>query len=674
MTSLEEGHYKDFNFVYFIETHINTENPVVSISSDYMHGELAELNQETKNIHNEKFIVTLYRLKIYPPKIKERKKEEIEIRIALENKGQKFIFKAKINEFDKDNYIYDLKFEEKGKLRKIKPPKSIMLSHQQQFVIFRDYLDKKENIKKKDIIWDNLISSTQKLFQKEYSLNFYVLICLDCISPLMIIKQFLLFDPIKIKGTNKEEIEKNSKNLINFINTNKKDSDKILENCKDEIEKNECGLKLFAFVLYFYYEYERKMFREEVKNTNPNAKKYINKALITYQNIFQEEKLIKEKIQELIETSETYTELKNSIKYACILTELLDIILSNFEKFKDLYQLEKKNIPIIDIGLIITPKKEDKIQDISKKYIELVDKQENGDVKSSTISIFISGDLIDKYISYFEGNNLENLENIKDLINIKIKNKNIIIGEIHKDIDKSIFVTALHLFKNGELTNLNTLDFLKKYPMIDGTFEILNGLNIDKFDSKSYEIWGKKNWYILLKENESDYLRFLETVIGLINDLKNFGILFWLLNISEKPDIIEINSISLEMMRNKFIELFNNNDTYRNKEPYLKNVIIGLIVYSKKERKEAEKSIDFLKSIQEKLNEELRNDIYLTILKEKGELLKEKIIDFIIDFYTRDEKLSAKALLDIILKCSDEIKMKFLGRVKNLLYINEEDF
>ena len=72
MTSLEAGHYTDFNYVYFIENHINTENPVVSISSDYMYGELAQLNQETKNIHNEKFIVTLYRLKIYPPKIKEK--------------------------------------------------------------------------------------------------------------------------------------------------------------------------------------------------------------------------------------------------------------------------------------------------------------------------------------------------------------------------------------------------------------------------------------------------------------------------------------------------------------------------------------------------------------------------------------------------------------------------
>ena len=675
MTSLEAGHYKDFNYVYFIENHINTENPVVSISSDYMYGELAQLNQETKNIHNEEFIVTLYRLKIYPPKIKERNKEEIDIKFELENRGQKFIYKEKIKEFDKDNYIYDLKFEEKGKLRKIKPPKSIMLSHQQQFEIFRDYLKDKEKIKLlKDKRRENLVICTQKLFQKEYSLNFYAVIFLECLSKLIRIKQYLLFDPLKVKGTDKKEIQKYIERSFNYINSNKKDPDSILKECKSEEEKNECGMKLFAFVLYFYYEYKRNEFINETNNNKENAKKYINKVLITYQNIFQEEKLTKEKIEELIDASETYTELKNSIQYADILTELLDIILTKFEKFKNLYQLEKKNNPKIDIGLIITPKKEDIIKDICEKYKELVDKQEEGNVKSKTISIFISGDLMDKYISYFEGNNLENLENIRDLINIKIKSKNIIIGEIHKDIDKSIFETALHLSKNGEMTNLNILDFLEKYLNMNGAFEILNGLNVDKFDSKFYEEWNKKNWYIFLKDNESDYIRFIENVIGLINDLKDFGILFKLLNISQQPDIIEINSISLEMMRNKFIELFNNYDIYKNKGLGLKNLIIELIVYSKKEKKEAEKSIEFLKAIQEKLNEDLRNDIYLTILKEKGELLKEEIINFIVAFYMSDEKLSAKALLDIILKCSDEIKMNFLGKVRSLLYINEEDF
>ena len=54
--------------------------------------------------------------------------------------------------------------------------------------------------------------------------------------------------------------------------------------------------------------------------------------------------------------------------------------------------------------------------------------------KFKTVSIYISGSLIDKYITYFEGNNLENLKCIKDLIE-----KEIVKEEIHKDINKSTY-------------------------------------------------------------------------------------------------------------------------------------------------------------------------------------------------------------------------------------------
>ena len=94
MTSLEAGHYTDFNYVYFIENHINTENPVVSISSDYMYGELLDVKNETRQINKEKYILTLYRFKIYLPKIKDRGKDKLDIKIELESGGKKFPYKT----------------------------------------------------------------------------------------------------------------------------------------------------------------------------------------------------------------------------------------------------------------------------------------------------------------------------------------------------------------------------------------------------------------------------------------------------------------------------------------------------------------------------------------------------------------------------------------------------
>ena len=54
------------------------------------------------------------------------------------------------------------------------------------------------------------------------------------------------------------------------------------------------------------------------------------------------------------------------------------------------------------------------------------------------------------------------------------------------------------------------------------------------------------------------------------------------------------------------------------------------------------------KTLNEKLNEKLRNGIYLTILKEKADSINEEILNYIIDFYVNDGELSAKALLDIM--------------------------
>ena len=669
MTSLEQ---KDSSYVYFIENHIETSPSKVSISKDYMYGELLDVKNETRQINKEKYILTLYRFKIYVPKLKERGKDKLEIKIELESGGKKFPYKTLITKFDRDNYLYDVKFSDIGTIKKINPPKSIMLSHIQQFEIYKDYLEKDLKVKlKKDKRRENLVLSTNKLFQEKFTFNFYILIFLECISPEIKIKHFLNFEPKKLKGTDKKEIEKHLKVTQNFIKINKKEPEKILKVCKNEEEKDQCGMKLFAFVLYFYYEYARNEFLPEAENENAVCKKYINKALLVYNYLFTGAKLAKKKVEELIEISNTYDDLSNSLQYVNLISELLDICLSNFEKFKKLYLVEKKKDPKINIGLIITPKKEDNMREICHKYKELFEKQKDAKVMSKTVSIFISGSLIDKYITYFEGNNLENLKCIKDLIENEIVKE-----EIHKDINKSIYETGLRLSKNGEMTNLQILDFIKtiidKNPQMDLAFEILSNLNIKNLDSKFYEEWKMMNWDERLKEAETYYISFIETVAGLINNLIDFEKLFKLFNISPNPEVIEINSLPLEKMRDKFIDLFNNYD-YKDKNVDLKKLILSLIIYAKNEKKEAEKIIKFLKLIQEKLDEKLRNDLYLTILKEKGNSINEEIILFIIDFYVNDGELSAKALLDIILECSDVIKAKFLEKIKNL-FINEDDF
>ena len=101
-------------------------------------------------------------------------------------------------------------------------------------------------------------------------------------------------------------------------------------------------------------------------------------------------------------------------------------------------------------------RKEDDIKDICEKYEKLVEKQKKK-MECDTPPIFMSGSLFDKYISYYEGTNLDNLFLIKETIK-KLK----IEEEMNKVIDKSIYETGLLLSKNGKMNNLEILDFIKK--------------------------------------------------------------------------------------------------------------------------------------------------------------------------------------------------------------------
>ena len=154
MTNLENAP-NDFYLVYFIESHINinTITPKISISGDGggLCGELKQVKKKkyTEPGQKEEFLYSIYQFKIYPEKIKDREKTELEIKLTLENEGQKFDQKITITDFDKDNYVYDLEFKEKGMIKKIKPPKAIKFSRAEQFEIFKDYLEIDLGIKKK---------------------------------------------------------------------------------------------------------------------------------------------------------------------------------------------------------------------------------------------------------------------------------------------------------------------------------------------------------------------------------------------------------------------------------------------------------------------------------------------------------------------------------------------
>ena len=670
MTNLEN---KDYYNVYFIENHITTSSPTISLTGDTggLFGELEECKKDkcSNPKTNETFDYRLYSFKIFPTKIMERKKNKVEIKLELKSEDGVFIFKADITEFDKDNYIYDLEFQDKSPLKKTKPPKSLKLTKAEQFEIFKNNFKNLRDKRRED-----LIISSQKLLQEKFAFNFYIMLFVECTSPLIRIKHFSYFDPKKIEENG--DIEKCKKKTINFLNVFKKGPEKTLKEIKDEKEKEQIGTKLFAFLLCFYHEYIKDEFETAMQSENEIAIKYINNALLIYSHFFFDKKLSKDKVQELINISKTYDDLSKSIQYIKILSDLLDIITSNFDKFKELYLIEKKTKknPKINLESIISVREEEDIKSICEKYEKLVEKQKK-DMKCDSPSIFMSGSLFDKYISYYEGTSLDNLLQIKETIK-KLQ----IEEEMNKNIDKSIYETGLILSKSGKMNNIKILELIQKLTedktkkeSIKNAIELISGLKIDDFDLKCYDKWEDINWNEKLFNKDTLFSLLTDKVIGLIKDFPNFDCIFKLLNISSKPDKIEIAFSSIEKMRNKFIELFRNYDYNKIKDIDLKKVIISLITYSKNEKKEAGSVKIFLKNLKEILNEALINEIFISLLSEYGDSLNDDIINFILEFYIQDRELNTEDLLKVIERCPDKIIDKILNGL-NRFNIREKDF
>ena len=671
MTNLENAP-NDFYLVYFIESHINTTTPKISISGDGggLCGELKQVKQKiyTEPGQKEKFLYSIYQFKIYPEKIKDREKTELEIKLTLENEGVKFDQKITITDFDKDNYVYDFEFKSKGMLKKKEPPKAKKFSRAEQFEIFKDYLEKDLGIKRKigkvDKKSEDLIFATQKLFKEKFWFNFYIIIFLECLSPLSWRKHFSYFDPVKIEGKGEigELKKKRAKTFVKMVGGN---PNKVLEGCKDDKDKEQSGIQLYTFVLYYYYEYDKQEFLSYLKKNDKNIRYYINNVLVKYSAIFSEQILEKERVQELIDISKTFVDFANILQYLDLLLELLEIILHNFDKFKNLYKEEKKinKSPKIDIETIIKPREGDKLDKIYKLYQDLEDKQINIlKLKPKDFPISISGSILDEYIKFFNGKNLDYLFYIKD---IKKKSK---ITDMEKDVNKSIFDTLLELSYKRKINNKQILEYIQKLiedDRLKESAEIISGLDISTFNKEFYDEWKKVEWNKIIRNNEK---LFIDKVLGLINDLKDFDILFNLLNINSKSDKTEIKPSFLEKMRIKFIELLK-----INKDTDCIKSVISLVVNSKKDNKEGIKTKEFLEQLKNILNEEKRKEIYSTLLSKHGKILNEEVIKFIIEFYTNDRDLNAKAILDILIECPIEIQSRFLDNyLNNYIPLEEE--
>ena len=256
-------------FVYFIESHNNKENVKINYSKKYIEVGNLEIVQEF--INNE-FKVSLYRFQIYPKIIKKKynNPEKLEIFLKIEYKeNSKFeavITNLKIN---RDNYIYDFKFEKmRFSFKKQYPPSSLNLSYIQQFIIFKNYLRKKYDKNTKEN--DALIISTLKVVGEDKDLDFISFLIILIESSKKVVKYNLILFKQKIKN-NKLNIDKN---IINQIKENLDSWEADPDNLLSEIDpksKEEYKIKLMSIVFYYNYLFHKTRVNELLNNDKINS-------------------------------------------------------------------------------------------------------------------------------------------------------------------------------------------------------------------------------------------------------------------------------------------------------------------------------------------------------------------------------------------------------------------
>ena len=159
---------KDYYTIYFIESHLQSENEEIEISIDssikYLE-QLKKINQKIIKDNNQNyFIINVFSLNLKPNLIKKKEIKEIEkiktinLKIYLKKNKTKFESNNLIN-IEKDNFLTDLKFVIiKGWFGKEQTsPKKLEISILQIVHIFNETLLIKEKIKTDDKIYLNFI-------------------------------------------------------------------------------------------------------------------------------------------------------------------------------------------------------------------------------------------------------------------------------------------------------------------------------------------------------------------------------------------------------------------------------------------------------------------------------------------------------------------------------------
>ena len=624
---------KDYYTIYFIESHLQSENEEIEISIDssikYLE-QLKKINQKIIKDNNQNdFIINVFSLNLKPNLIKKKEIKEIEkiktinLKIYLKKNKTKFESNNLIN-IEKDNFLTDLKFVIiKGWFGKEQTsPKQLEISILQIVHIFNETLLIKEKIKTDDKIYLNFIEfGLNKLDESEkYELELYLILYINILNGnnyLYIKKIFDIFEIEKISKTKvdtsllkyQDKLDNLYKNQIYLVEK----LEKITQNNIYDKNLEYYLIKFYTIYIYFLYILGLYQYLEEIlKDIRDNNKinnlilpmLYLSDYSIFYKSILISNEMKKSLINKFIYASKNYNDLLISFSFIKDyvnrdFVNILFIITENYDKINEICIKEQKSLQINEY---VKNNNKDDLNKI-KEYLNIIITKIN---KNNYKAIEIDLDIWSFYLYNINDNNFFNylkyyliqssliyndIENILKFLS-KYVNKNFIsILEIivnnYQKIENICFNENKSINIKNYITQANNDDYSKIKEYLEF---ILSHKKEKNFETISFDVSIIK--FFIEDKYPLVFLKFLETKLfqSSINYKDISDSLIFSSNLNEKQiihilDIIINNFDNINYIckkENTFINLEKYISKSRNDELSKIKELISIIINKEK--------------------------------------------------------------------------------------------
>ena len=536
----------------------------------------------------------------------------------------------------------------------------------------------------------NLVHEAINTFERDQTIEYFLLLFSHCYNQKDVYKLFCLFPP-EIKDINENYNFREKQNIFEEIYLQKKEifdkleKEKNKSNKKKEKEKFEI-IYYFAIIYFFLTIKDKEKSSEIIKVLYDKEKGILFEILKKYSSIFQKFHIVdKDLLNELLSdpNEKDFKCIKNILKYENDLLSILQIINSNKEIFKKFVEKDsKKNV--INIFESTKQNKNDDIQKICIELEELINYQK----KTGYLFLELDQNFWKYYLDNF--NDIQ-LESINKLINLRkcLNNYQLLtqskkvhsdkrkIGDyfLKDDYGSTIHNRIQNIIKIEKFDDLEKLNMIFKndpFYLEDSKKKLISVDILREFDFKNIQ---KEEFFIQFKELKLDRVfdyklkEFFNYIFSLIRTIYDFELLYKLFDI-EKLSEKGLNEY-INCLKNKFkeinLKIDKNQESDFNKILQLIVILVDIII-----KKQPKNAINFFQLLEEKCQDDIY-EIYISLLNLNQDINDEKIINHIFSKFKNSDNYIEYSINLLSKIKDDKKKKKYFENLKGYIF-NYNDF